>query len=70
MIARRLGKVNERVFYGVLGFVGLALVWEITANLGLYRKSLLSHPTAIWRAARSPTRSGTCASYASSLRNI
>jgi ABC-type nitrate/sulfonate/bicarbonate transport system permease component len=50
VIVPRFGKVNERVFYGVLGFVGLALVWEITADLGLYRKSLLSTPTAIWRA--------------------
>lgn len=50
MIVRRLGQVNERLFYGVLGFVGLTLVWEITADLGLYRKSLLSTPSAIWRA--------------------
>jgi ABC-type nitrate/sulfonate/bicarbonate transport system permease component len=50
VIVRRFAKVNERVFYGVLGFAGLALIWEITANLGLYRRSLLSHPTAIWRA--------------------
>ena len=59
MIVRRLGKVNERVSYGVLGFVGLALVWEITANLGLYRRSLLSTPTAIWRAAVTDFGNGT-----------
>ena len=59
MIVRRLGKVNERVVYGVLGFVGLALVWEITANLGLYRRSLLSTPTAIWRAAVTDFGNGT-----------
>ena len=59
MIVRRFAKVNERVVYGVLGFVGLALVWEITANLGLYRRSLLSHPTAIWRAAVTDFGNGT-----------
>jgi ABC-type nitrate/sulfonate/bicarbonate transport system permease component len=50
VIVRRLGQVNERLFYGVLGFVGLILVWEVTADLGLYRKSLISTPTAIWKA--------------------
>ncbi len=56
---RRIARVNERLFYGVLGFVGLALVWETTANLGLYRKSLLSTPSAIWKAAVSDFGSGT-----------
>jgi ABC-type nitrate/sulfonate/bicarbonate transport system permease component len=55
----RIAKVNERLFYGVLGFVGLALVWETTANLGLYRKSLLSTPSAIWKAAMTDFGSGT-----------
>ncbi len=51
---RRLARpraVNERVFYGVIGFVGLAVVWEAAANTGLFRKSLLSTPSAIWKAA-------------------
>jgi ABC-type nitrate/sulfonate/bicarbonate transport system permease component len=56
---RRIAKVNERLFYGVLGFVGLILVWETTANLGLYRKSLLSTPSAIWRAAVSDFGDGS-----------
>lgn len=59
MILGRIAKVNERVFYGVLGFVGIALVWETTANLGLYRKSLLSTPSAIWKAAVTDFGSGT-----------
>jgi NitT/TauT family transport system permease protein len=59
VIVRRIAKVNDRVFYGVLGFVGLALLWEVTANLGLYRKSLLSTPTAIWRAAVMDFGNGT-----------
>jgi NitT/TauT family transport system permease protein len=54
----RVAKLNERLFYGVLGFVGLAVVWETTANLGLYRKSLLSTPTAIWGAAVTDFGSG------------
>jgi ABC-type nitrate/sulfonate/bicarbonate transport system permease component len=56
---RRIAGVNERLFYGVVGFVGLALVWETTANLGLYRKSLLSTPSAIWKAAVTDFGSGT-----------
>jgi ABC-type nitrate/sulfonate/bicarbonate transport system permease component len=55
----RIAKVNERLFYGVIGFVGLVLVWETTANLGLYRKSLLSTPSAIWRAAVSDFGDGS-----------
>ncbi|CAN5182235.1 ABC transporter permease [soil metagenome] len=49
---------NERVFYGVIGLVGVIAVWEITANLGLFRKSLLSTPTLIWRAAVTDFGSG------------
>jgi NitT/TauT family transport system permease protein len=47
----RLRSANERVFYGVVGFVGLAVFWEIAANTGIFRKSLLSTPSAIWTAA-------------------
>ncbi len=50
---------NERVFYGVVGFVGLAVVWEIAANTGLFRKSLLSTPTAIWKVAVADFGAGT-----------
>jgi ABC-type nitrate/sulfonate/bicarbonate transport system permease component len=55
----RIARINERLFYGVLGFAGLAAVWEITADLGLYRKSLLSTPSAIWKAAVTDFGSGT-----------
>ena len=44
-------RVNERLFFGVIGFVGVLVVWETAAQLGLYRRSLLSSPTGIWRAA-------------------
>lgn len=50
---------NERVFYGVVGFVGLAVAWELAANTGLFRRSLLSTPTAIWKAALTDFGNGT-----------
>ena len=58
-LVRRLSRGNERLFYGLLGFVVLALVWEATADLGLYRKSLLSTPSAIWKAAVADFGSGS-----------
>lgn len=45
----RLAKANERLLYGLLGFVLVLAVWELAATLGLYRKSLLSSPLLIWR---------------------
>ena len=51
--------VNERVFYGVIGFVGVALAWGLAANAGLFRRSLLSTPSAILRAAGVDFGSGT-----------
>ncbi len=50
-LVRVRGVLGERLFYGLIGFVGLLVVWETTAQMGLYKKSLLSYPTAIWRAA-------------------
>jgi len=55
----RLRSRNERVFYGVIGFVGLTLAWEIAANSGLFRKSLLSTPSAIWKAGVTDIGAGT-----------
>jgi len=55
----RLRSSNERVFYGVFGFVGLTLAWEIAANTGLFRKSLLSSPSAIWKAGVIDIGAGT-----------
>jgi len=47
----RLVRANERLFYGVLGFVVIVLVWEAAGDFGLYRKSLLSTPSLVWAAA-------------------
>lgn len=47
----RLVNANERLFYGVLGFIVIGLVWEVAGDLGLYRKSLLSTPSLVWAAA-------------------
>lgn len=47
----RLRSANERLFYGLIGFVVVLVVWELAASLGLYRRSLLSSPSFIWRAA-------------------
>jgi NitT/TauT family transport system permease protein len=55
----RLRWVNERVFYGVLGFVGLVLAWELATTTGVLRRSLLSTPSAIWKAAATDFGSGT-----------
>ncbi len=56
--ARLRGALGERVFYGLIGFVGVLLIWEATAQLGLYRKSLLSTPSAIWQAAATDIANG------------
>ena len=45
------GSANERVLFGVVGFVGISVLWEVASNTGLFRKSLLSSPTLIWKAA-------------------
>jgi ABC-type nitrate/sulfonate/bicarbonate transport system permease component len=55
----RLRSGNERVFYGAAGFVGFTVVWEVAANTGLFRKSLLSTPSAIWKAALTDFGAGT-----------
>ena len=49
----------ERILYGSLGLVGVTAIWESTSDLGLYRKSLLSSPTLIWKAAVTDFGSGT-----------
>ena len=55
----RLRTANERLFYGVLGFVLVTVIWEVSANLGLFRRSLLSSPLLIWNAAVTDFGSGT-----------
>jgi NitT/TauT family transport system permease protein len=47
----RLATANERLFYGLLGFILVTIIWELAADAGLYRRSLLSSPTSIWTAA-------------------
>jgi NitT/TauT family transport system permease protein len=54
-----VGAANERVVFGVLGFVGISVLWEVASNTGLFRKSLLSSPTLIWKAATTDFGSGT-----------
>jgi NitT/TauT family transport system permease protein len=55
----RLRNLNERAFYGVLGFVGLAVLWELAVSTGVLRRSLLSAPSLIWRAATTDFAAGT-----------
>ena len=55
----RLRRANERLFYGLIGFVVVVVVWELAADLGLYRRSLLSSPSFIWRAAVTDFGSGS-----------
>lgn len=55
----RFGRDNERLFYGLLGFVVLLVVWEAAANAGLYRRSLLSSPSLIWKAIVADFGSGS-----------
>lgn len=54
----RLINLNERLFYGVFGFALISVIWEVTSNLGLYRRSLLSSPLQIWKAAVTDFGSG------------
>lgn len=49
---------NERLFYGLLGFVLVIVIWEAAANAGLYRRSLLSSPSVIWDTAVADFGSG------------
>ena len=53
---RRL--LGDRLLYGLIGFVAVLVIWEGTAQMGLYKKSLLSYPTAIWRAGLEDIISG------------
>ena len=57
-LTRVRGALGERLFYGLVGFIGVLVVWETTAQLGLYKKSLLSYPTAIWRVGVEDITSG------------
>ncbi len=54
----RLGGANERLLYGLIGFVLFTGIWETAANAGLFRRSLLSSPSLIWNAAVADFSSG------------
>jgi NitT/TauT family transport system permease protein len=54
-----IGAANERIVFGVLGFVGISVLWEVASNTGIFRKSLLSSPTLIWKAATTDFGNGT-----------
>ena len=56
---RRLARSNERLFYGIVGFIVVIVIWEAAADLGLYRRSLLSSPSFIWNAAVADFGAGT-----------
>lgn len=57
-VLARLGIANERLFYGAIGFVLVLAVWELAADLGLFRRSLLSSPSLVWNAAVTDFGSG------------
>ena len=57
-MAARL-RANERLLYGIVGFIVVLVLWEAAADLGLYRRSLLSSPSFIWTAAVQDFGSGT-----------
>ena len=54
-----IGTASERILYGSIGLVGITVLWELASDLGLFRKSLLSSPTLIWKAAVTDFGSGT-----------
>lgn len=54
----RLGAGNERIAFGLFGFVAISVLWEVASDTGLFRKSLLSSPTLIWKAATTDFGSG------------
>ncbi|HYK99341.1 MAG TPA: ABC transporter permease [Candidatus Acidoferrales bacterium] len=55
---QRFIRSNERLFYGILGFVIVAALWETAGDIGLYRKSLLSTPSLVLLAAWQDFSSG------------
>jgi NitT/TauT family transport system permease protein len=56
---RRVAGSNERLLYGILGFVVIGLLWEAAGDFGLYRRSLLSVPSLIFQAAWEDFTKGT-----------
>jgi ABC-type nitrate/sulfonate/bicarbonate transport system permease component len=58
-IARARGALGERLFYGLIGLVVVLAVWEATAQMGLYKRSLMSLPSSILRVAIEDTTNGS-----------
>lgn len=56
---RRTAASNERLLYGILGFIVIGVIWELAGDLGLYRRSLLSVPSLIFQAAWQDFTTGT-----------
>src|SRR5258706_15635533 len=57
---RRLsGRVPERLRFGVSGFVGVLILWEISVRLGFLKSSLISSPTGVIAAALTDFGNGT-----------
>ena len=59
---------NERLVLGVVGFVGVLLLWELAVRAGLVRAVFVSSPTGVLQAARDAMAQGILLSgLASSL---
>jgi NitT/TauT family transport system permease protein len=50
--------IPERLFYGMIGFIGLLIIWEAAVRLGYLKSSLTSSPSGIFNAAVSDFGSG------------
>jgi NitT/TauT family transport system permease protein len=51
-------RVPERLLYGIVGFVGVLVLWEASVRLGLMKASLVSSPTGVVNAAIADFGSG------------
>jgi ABC-type nitrate/sulfonate/bicarbonate transport system permease component len=45
------GRVPERLLFGVIGIVGVLILWEVSVRLGFLKSSLISSPTGVIAAA-------------------
>ncbi len=49
-LASRLPMPSERLLYGLVGVVGVLLLWQLAAATGIVPKTLMSSPLLIWDA--------------------
>jgi ABC-type nitrate/sulfonate/bicarbonate transport system permease component len=49
---------GERLFFGLIGFVGVIALWEAAVSAGLLGRALLSMPSRIWAVALTDFGSG------------